>query len=129
MSAANLTETPNVLLVLPFTAGLLRDPSALLRLLFHTAERATSTVSVVFTTPGSGAQLYSALRAAPRKHFDALQNFLAEVYAALAAGHWAAGRVLVDVEVHFDGELGDWTQKLLATPDRVVLLECKWKRE
>lgn len=115
--------TKNTALVLPFTSGILKDPSAILPIVFDTAQQPTETLTVVFSTPGSGKQLYTELRAAPKAHFEELQRFLGKVYAALAAGQWISNRVLLSVEVRFDGELGDWSEKLQAVPDEIVALE------
>jgi hypothetical protein len=113
----------NSVLILPFTSGILKDPSSLLPVIFDAAQEPTESLTVVFSTPGSGKQLYAELREAPKAHFEELQRFLGKVYAALAAGQWTANRVLLNVEVRFDGELGDWSEKLQALPDEVVRLE------
>lgn len=118
-----LVDTEHILLVLPFTTGLLRDPSSLLGVVFTAAQHATKTVTVAFVTPGEE-QLYPSLLAAPKAHWDKLQHFLGKVYSALAAGHWAADRILVDVEVRFQGE-GEWSDRVLARPDRLVVLDCE----
>lgn len=113
----------NLALILPFTPGILKDLSALLPIIFEAAQLPTESLTVVFSTPGSETQLYAELRKAPKAHFEELQVFLGKVYAALAAGQWTANRVLLEVEVRFDGELGDWSEKLQAVPDEVVRLE------
>lgn len=118
----------NTVLILPFTSGILRDPSALLPVIFEAAQEPTESLTVVFSTPGPGKQLYTELRAAPKAHFEELQRFLGKVYAALAAGQWTANRVLLSVEVRFDGELGDWSAKLQAVPDEIVRVEGELER-
>ncbi|KAK8869854.1 hypothetical protein IAR55_000422 [Kwoniella newhampshirensis] len=57
-------------------------------------------------------QLYALIRNSPREYFQQFQVFLGKIYAASAAAQWRAGRVMMDVEVHFDGEDGDWGEKL-----------------
>ncbi|WWD15869.1 hypothetical protein CI109_100293 [Kwoniella shandongensis] len=57
-------------------------------------------------------QLYSHIRSSPQEYFTQFQLFLGKVYAALASAQWRAERVVMDTEVHFDGESGDWEEKL-----------------
>lgn len=109
------------LLVLPFTPGILADPSPLLLVIFNAAQHARNSLTVLFSTP-SGPQLYRTLRQSPKSHFGALQSFLGKVYSALAAGQWAVDNVLLQVEVRFDGELGEWKDKI-AQPHAVLVLQ------
>lgn len=126
-SADSAAVCEHALLLLPFTPALLADPAPVLPTLFLAAQRAaTRTLTVVFSTPAAchdGRQVYVSLREAPRVHWAAFGAFLGRAYSALAAGQWAADRVLLDVEVRFDGEEGDWALKVLAAPERVFVLE------
>jgi len=120
-------------LVLPFTSSILSNPSPLLKTIYNTAYTSDQSCTVLFSTPsdgiGEGGQLYSTFKAAPRRYWSTFQTFLGKVYAALAAGQWAAGKVLMDVEVLFDEDrLGSdgWGRRLQYAKEgdhRVVVLE------
>lgn len=119
------------LLVLPFTPGLLRNPLPLLPIVYKAAHHARNSLTVLFSTPQEEGipkprQMYYILRRSPKTHFAALQSFLGKVYSALAAGQWAAGRVLLEVEVRFDGEKGDWKEKIVEPHGLMVLQGRFW---
>ncbi|KAL1405290.1 hypothetical protein Q8F55_008917 [Vanrija albida] len=125
----SLPPTGDLLLVLPFTPALLADPSPLLPLIYSAAKSVSGSATVLFSTPPPASsdhpdgQLYATLRSAPKAHWSALSHFLAQVYSALAAGQQAADNFLTEVEVRFDGELGEWQHKLPAVPQRVIVLD------
>lgn len=124
---STIPSTGDLLVVLPFTPALLADPSPLLPLIYSAAKSVSGSVTVLFSTPSAtdDQQLYATLRAAPKAHWSALSHFLAQAYSALAAGQQAADNFLTEVEVRFDGELGEWQHKLPAIPQRVIVLDCK----
>jgi pantetheine-phosphate adenylyltransferase len=122
-------ETKHTFVVLPFTSDVLSDPSSLLPAIYHSALHSTQSCTVIFSSPSPETQLYPQLREHPRRHWAEFQTFLGKVYAVLAAGQWRAERVLMDVEVHFEGEEGDWSDKLLYASEsdkRLIILEGKW---
>ncbi|ORY33770.1 hypothetical protein BCR39DRAFT_519164 [Naematelia encephala] len=103
----------HTVLVLPFTTYVFTNPTILLPVIFATlAHSSYDSLTVVFSSPPEPAQLYSLLKADAVTHWEAFQEFLGKVYATLAAAQWRSGRVLMNVEVHFDGEEGDWKEKL-----------------
>jgi len=62
---------------------------------------------VLFSTPSTdGEQLYPLIRSNPVDNWTDFQSFLGKVYACLAAAQWTAGKVLMEVEVAFQGEDG-----------------------
>lgn len=129
--------------VLPLTSELLSDPSTILPAIYGAALHSAASCTIIFSSPspfGSSSsnsnsksndendQLYTELRKSPRPNWTAFQTFLGKVYATLAAGQWRAGKVLMDVEVHFQGEQGDWGDKLIYTKEvdkRLIVLEGK----
>jgi len=129
----NKASPAHTFLILPFTSSILSDPSPLLETIYNTAYTSDQSCTVLFSTPsdgiGEGGLLYSILKASPRKYWSTFQTFLGKVYAALAAGQWAAGKVLMDVEVLFDEDrLGseEWGRRLRYAKEgghRVVVLE------
>lgn len=121
-------EIKHTFVVLPFTSDVLSDPSSLLPAIYHSALHSTQSCTVIFSSPSPQLQLYGQLRKHPRRHWAEFQTFLGKVYAVLAAGQWRAERVLMDVEVHFQGEEGDWSDKLLYASEsekRLIVLEGK----
>ncbi|OWT42077.1 pantetheine-phosphate adenylyltransferase [Cryptococcus neoformans Bt1] len=126
----------HTILVLPFTPSLLRDPSPLYSPILDVLPRSSKkSFTVFFSTPagsisseqsaiqsisGIGSnqeQLYSLLRRTPQESFKALQSFLGHIYTALWTAQWKCGNVLLDVEVHFEGESGKLGDKLLRGKD------------
>lgn len=126
----------HTILVLPFTPSLLRDPSPLYSPILDVLPRSSKkSFTVFFSTPagsisseqsaiqsisGVGSnqeQLYSLLRRTPQESFKALQSFLGHIYTALWTAQWKCGNVLLDVEVHFEGESGKLGDKLLRGKD------------
>lgn len=121
-------ESKHTFVVLPFTPALLADPTAIIPVIYRAALHSISSCTIIFSTPSpSAAQLYATIRQSPRRYWHHFQSFLGRVYAALAAGQWEAKRVLMDVEVRFDGERGRWSDKLAYTEQdgdkRLVLLD------
>ncbi|KAK4688641.1 pantetheine-phosphate adenylyltransferase, partial [Tremellales sp. Uapishka_1] len=109
-----LTGPPNVFLVLPFTTATYTDPTLLLPIIYRAllaTSPSTSTFTVLLSSPSSP-QLFSELRTSPVAHWRSFQTFLAKIYATLAAAQWKSGKVMMDVEVHFDGEGGRWDDRL-----------------
>ncbi|WVQ78065.1 hypothetical protein IAT38_000146 [Cryptococcus sp. DSM 104549] len=117
MAPIELAE--HTVLLLPFTPSLLRDPSPLFPLILDLLPRSsTASFTVLFYTPlNQGEQLYTVLRRSPRESFAELQAFLGGVYAALVTAQWKCGGVLLDVEVHFEGEDGDVKGKVYRGED------------
>ncbi|WVW83134.1 hypothetical protein I302_105152 [Kwoniella bestiolae CBS 10118] len=116
------------ILILPFTSSILSDPTEAISTILDTLPRsAIKSFTVLFTTPPPASsssydrqqneQLYAMLKRSPTKNFRILQSFLGRIYAALATAQLAAGKVLMDVEVHFDGEGGSWDDKLLRSKE------------
>jgi hypothetical protein len=66
------------------------------------------------------------LAAAPRKNWDALQRFLAAVYAELAAAQWESGRLGMQVDVGFAGAAGRWEGRFRRC-DQVVFVDGEWE--
>ena len=106
-----LPQAEHTLLVLPFTASIYFDPSPLLSPISKIVHASTHSALLLFSTPYDE-QLYTTLRRDPRATFDEFQRFLGINYAALAEAQWEAGKVLMDVEVRFEGENGNWEDKL-----------------
>lgn len=137
MSTADArVEAAHTYLLLPFTTDILADPSPLLRTIYNASLSSQQSCALIFCSPKEssrkgigGQQLYNILKASPRRHWSAFQLFLGKVYAALAAGQWEAGKVLMDVEVQFDEDGSrheDWERRLLYAGKgvgRVLLLE------
>ncbi|WVF72234.1 hypothetical protein IAT40_007046 [Kwoniella sp. CBS 6097] len=129
--SSSTTQTVQAILLLPFTPSLLQNPTPLLPVIASTlTQSATQSFTVLFTTPPDTAvnsrreneaeeQLYTSLKQEPIRHFATLQRFLCKVYTALVYAQMRAGRPLMDVEVHFDGEEGDYAQKLFRTKEHV----------
>ncbi|WVQ98693.1 hypothetical protein IAU59_005824 [Kwoniella sp. CBS 9459] len=123
-TSAQLGQTAHAILLLPFTPSLLQNPSALLPIIASTlSQAAIQSFTVFFTTLGNSTaarqqiqqqqqQLYATLRKEPIRHFVLFQRFLCRVYTALVYAQMRAARPLMDVEVHFDGEDGDYHEKL-----------------
>ncbi|WRT67099.1 uncharacterized protein IL334_004065 [Kwoniella shivajii] len=112
MSFPSISCKDHTILILPFTHSLLLSPETLISTILSTLPTSSKkSFTVVFTSPTSP-QLYGSLLQTPVKHFDIFQSFLGRIYAALATAQLNAGRVLMDVEVHFDGENGPWAEKL-----------------
>ena len=95
-------------LVIPFSSATYPDPSPVLSTIYRTLVSlpATSTnLTVLFSTPSAhGPQLYPKLRSNAVDNWADFQSFLGKVYACLAAAQWTAGKILMDVEVAFEGE-------------------------
>lgn len=124
-------EVKHTFVVLPFTSAILQNPATLLSVIYRAAKNSLESCTVIFSSPGGSTQFYANLRETPRRHWQGLQTFLGKVYASLAAGQWSVGRVLMDVEVHFDGETGKWGDKLVhvvGNDKRLVLLEGERSR-
>ena len=113
--------TDHVVLLLPFTPATLNDPAPLLPIISRAVKETQSrSLLVLFSTPlddsqagtSSHGQLYAQLRANPSVNFELFQRFLGKIYATLAAAQWSCGKVLMNVEVAFEGEvvsLPDWS--------------------
>lgn len=114
----------HTVLLLPFTEDTYTNVHPLLPLIFQTLTHSSySALTAIFSTPSSAEatdstpsqpidQLYTQLRKDPVAHWTKFQTFLGKIYATLAAAQWRSGRVLMDVEVRFVGEDGDWSEKL-----------------
>lgn len=73
---------------------------------------------MLFSTPDSDQQLYPTLRS-EGTYFRAFQKFMARVYTCIVRGQLAAKVYDADVEVHFDGEGGNWETKIPQPVTRV----------
>ncbi|WWD01437.1 hypothetical protein V866_008381 [Kwoniella sp. B9012] len=112
-SQTTIQQKDHIILFLPFTPSTLSDPSHVVSIILDILPRSsTQSFTVLFTTPGSHQQLYTTLKQSPSRNFKLLQTFLGRIYAGLATAQLIAGRVLMDVEIHFDGEDGSWKDKL-----------------
>ncbi|ORX39841.1 hypothetical protein BD324DRAFT_678928 [Kockovaella imperatae] len=109
-------------LLLPFTPAILNQPDVLLPIIHDVLTRTLSKhFTVIFSTPylpfdletassftiDSHQQLFNVLKLNPDANFGVFQAFLGKVYSALVAAQWSCERVSMDVEVLFEGELGD----------------------
>ena len=117
----------HTVLILPFTPSILADPAPILQLVYKTTQESTASCTVLFSTPSSsGRDLYTRLKAEPRKHWDTFQKFLGRIYATLSAAQWGVGRVLLDVEVGFEGY--DLKKRFEGKKVKVINLRCKCPR-
>lgn len=107
-----IPQPDHTFLVLPFTPSIYKDPSPLPPIISQVVRSSDRSVLIIFSNPNHGEQLYTTLRRDPRASFAGLQTFLGRVYATMAEAQWRSGRVLMDVEVRFEGEDGDWREKL-----------------
>ena len=111
-------------LVLPFTPATYPNPAAVLSTIYRTLVALPSSAThfdVHFSTPEAhGDQLYLQLLRSPEHHWHRFQTFLGKVYACLGAAQWTAGRVLLEVEVSFEGEDGATTR------GEVIALKGMW---
>lgn len=101
-----MTAHRHTVLVLPFTPSILNDPARLLPTIYKVTTESVKSCTILFSTPsqsGGTEDLYNTIRKSPRKYWDAFQRFLGKVYGTLGAAQWRAGRVLMDVEVLFEG--------------------------
>ncbi|WWC61147.1 uncharacterized protein I303_103726 [Kwoniella dejecticola CBS 10117] len=116
------------ILLAPFTPEILLDPSGVVSTLLDVLPKSSlKSFTVLFTTPDPSCshtsstsiphtssntssssrscdQLYTLLQESPTSNFAVFQSFLGKIYAGLATAQLSAGRVLMDVEIHFDGE-------------------------
>ena len=114
----------HTVLVLPFTPSILVDPTPVLQLVYKTTQESRESCTVLFSTPASaGRDLYTTLKAEPRKYWETFQKFLGRIYATLSAAQWVVGRVLMDVEVGFEGY--DLQKRFGGNQVKVINLECK----
>ncbi|ODO03418.1 pantetheine-phosphate adenylyltransferase [Cryptococcus wingfieldii CBS 7118] len=118
----------HIILCLPLTPALFTAPQPLVALILDILPpSASKSFTVFFSTPkgalanaqslipGKGSdqeQLYSLLQRSPKESFAGLQSFLGAIYTALWTAQWKCGKVLLDVEVHFEGEGGSLESKL-----------------
>ena len=101
-----MTAHRHTVLVLPFTPSILRDPARLLPAIYKVTTESVESCTILFSTPsqsGGTEDLYTTIRKSPRKYWSVFQRFLGKVYGTLGAAQWRAGRVLMDVEVLFEG--------------------------
>ncbi|KAK6902893.1 hypothetical protein I203_108153 [Kwoniella mangroviensis CBS 8507] len=112
-SQTTIQQKDHTILLLPFTPSTLSDPSHVVSVILDILPKSsTQSFTVLFTTPSSHPQLYTTIKRSPAKNFKLLQTFLGRIYAALATAQLIAGKVLMDVEIHFNGESGSWKDKL-----------------
>nr|ODN99641.1 pantetheine-phosphate adenylyltransferase [Cryptococcus depauperatus CBS 7855] len=121
--------TDHTILILPFTPSLMKEASPYYSLILDILPKSASkSFTVFFSTPRNAStlekistltatrqeeQFYSTLYRSPQSTFSTLQTFLGGIYSALWTAQWKCGRVLLDVEVHFEGEGGNYAEKLL----------------
>jgi hypothetical protein len=98
----------HTVLVLPFTTSILNNPEDILPFVYSVTTKSVESCTVLFSTPSqSGGDLYQTIRQLPKKYWDTFQRFLGKLYGTMGAAQWIVGRVLMDVEVLFEGmELG-----------------------
>lgn len=121
---AGISPAKQIILVLPFTLPILSSPSPLLPTIFQILlVLPTERFTVLFSTPTdtSNEQLYSLLQRDVRGNWQRLQEFLAQVYATLAAAQWESGKIGLEVEVLFDGMRGLKTR--IQDCDAVLVLD------
>ncbi|OCF45486.1 hypothetical protein I317_00733 [Kwoniella heveanensis CBS 569] len=128
-TAAQLNLTDHAILILPFTSSLLQNPAPLFPVIANALSNAARQSFTILFSAASPTQLsgqspgldekegekpllYATLRDEPISNFVLFQRFLCKVYTALVYAQMRAGRPLMDVEVHFDGEEGDYAGKL-----------------
>jgi hypothetical protein len=112
----------HLLLILPFTQTTLLNPSTFIPpLLELVVDYSLKSIVVYFSSPKDHEQLYSRLENNARDSWSTFQHFLGVVYSALAAAQWQCGKVLLNVEVHFDGEHGSIQEKMEEDVVAVVL--------
>jgi pantetheine-phosphate adenylyltransferase len=118
----------HTVLILPFTPSILADPSPILHLVYRTTQDSKASCTILFSTPSTPTgDIYSVLKAEPRKYWHTFQKFLGRVYATLSAAQWSVGRVLMDVEVGFEGY--DLQQRFGGKKVKVINLRCECTRE
>lgn len=114
-----------VTLLLPLTASTYTNPSPLLPTIYRTLSTLPAGIThfdVLFITPNASvSQIYAQIRSNPTKNWDSLQAFLGKVYACLAAAQWTCGRVLLEVEVAFEGEVSSTRQQ--GKKEEYIILE------
>lgn len=101
-----MTAHRHTVLVLPFTPSTLNNPAHLLPLIYKVTTESVESCTILFSTPsqsGGTEDLYNTIRKSPRKYWSVFQRFLGKVYGSMGAAQWRAGRVLMDVEVLFEG--------------------------
>jgi pantetheine-phosphate adenylyltransferase len=116
--------TEHTVLVLPFTPSILADPTPILHLVYKTTQESRESCTILFSTPSTpSGDIYSILKAEPRRYWQIFQKFLGRVYATLSAAQWSVGRVLLDVEVGFEGY--DLPKRFGGKKVKVVNLRCE----
>ena len=129
MSSQYPSPSDNSILVLPFTEGIYHDATPLLPVIYQTVLKSIHTCSIVFSTPAfRGKQLYPDLRSRAKVEWDRFHTFLSKVYMTMLEAQWRSGTVLMDVEVHFDGEDGDRGGKLGQEDAQLLVLEGEQAR-
>lgn len=104
-SSSSIPAADHTLLILPFLEETYLNPSPFLPIIQQAVQSSSTSVLVIFSTPGTE-QLYDSLRKNPQASWDGLQRLLGTMYGSLAGAQWASGRVLMDVEVRFEGDSG-----------------------
>ncbi|WVQ70127.1 uncharacterized protein L199_008352 [Kwoniella botswanensis] len=114
-SHTTIQQKDHTILLLPFAPSTLSDPSHVVSVILDILPKSsTQSFTVLFTTPSSHQQLYTTLKRSASRNFKLLQTFLGRIYASLATAQLIAGRVLMNVEIHFDGEDGSLKDKLFS---------------
>ena len=101
-----MADHKHTVLVLPFTPSILNDPARLLPTIYKVTTESGESCTILFSTPsqsGGTEDLYNTIRKSPRKYWSVFQRLLGKVYGTLGAAQWRAERVLMDVEVLFEG--------------------------
>ena len=117
-----LPQAGSTVLILPFTLSTLLHPEPLLPIITQAIHCSSKSLLVILSTQ-SGEQLYATLHRNPKTNWVRLQRFLGKIYAPMVTAQWAVGRVLMDVEVRFEGEDGDWEEKLGVGAEQTVKLQ------
>ncbi|WWC69483.1 uncharacterized protein I206_103424 [Kwoniella pini CBS 10737] len=127
MTTPSIQLLDHTILLAPFTLDILQDPSNIISIILDVLPKSSlKSFTVIFTSPSSSTtvqeQLYKRLKESPVLNFSIFQSFLGKVYAGLATSQLSIGKILMDVEIHFDGEDGSWNEKIFRSKGEFQLL-------
>ena len=122
-SVHRLPQANHTILTLPFIPELYNDPSTVLPLVASAVQASSDSVLILFSSPAHD-QLYSKLKHDPRANWSNFQVFLGNIYSALSTAQWETQKILLIVEVYFEGSNGELKSKATGTTN-VIKLEGK----